>query len=502
MTTTMRHIHQAVRLASLAAAASVLLLATGPARANGRFPASTGFSADRTDQQRLILRATFGQLLSKDGGRSFRWLCEGAIGYRPGTFDPPVIAQGDRLLIGSPTGLYRSTNFGCDWTPVPMLLPYQVTDLAADPENGDTVYASTAISGLENGIFLSKDGGQTFTSLISKACDTFFLSVKVAPSNGQRIYSSAYQDFATAGGDAGPGPDIATSDAGGPAQPDGGTGTCPTSPAGGPTFVSNIYRSDDAGKTWTALPFTFNNLKVVHLLAVSPTDPDTLYARVTDYSTTPSTETVIISKDGGATFTMALQLDEVDGFVVEADGKTAWVTSANKGLFRSTDGATFTRVMNAPHAACLGPGLSPGEIYLCGQNFLDHAALFRTTDGGQTFTKVFAFDQMCGTLDCPAGSSVGTQCTPDMYANLAGQLGIPTTMMCQPAPDDGGTLSDAPASMEDSGPGTDTGVPPHSSSCMMPASPAAPSSAAGAGLALLSLVVLGVARAGRRKPRR
>src|SRR5690606_19038259 len=72
--------------------AGVLATALGPglrgsAHANGRPPATNGVYLHPGDPDAVFVRSTFGLLVSRDGGCSFRWICERAIGYG-GEFDP------------------------------------------------------------------------------------------------------------------------------------------------------------------------------------------------------------------------------------------------------------------------------------------------------------------------------------------------------------------------------------------------------------------------------
>src|SRR4051812_35323444 len=59
------------------------LYAGTSARANGRYPAAQMLATrpGDDDAQTMALRTTFGLLLSKDGGKSFRWVCEKALGF-------------------------------------------------------------------------------------------------------------------------------------------------------------------------------------------------------------------------------------------------------------------------------------------------------------------------------------------------------------------------------------------------------------------------------------
>ena len=91
------------RIEGPAAAAAFLLGLTGPALGNGRMPGATDLAVSRADPSRLVVRTTFGLVQTDDGGASFRWRCEQALGVS-GESDPPIaILPGGGLLLLSPT---------------------------------------------------------------------------------------------------------------------------------------------------------------------------------------------------------------------------------------------------------------------------------------------------------------------------------------------------------------------------------------------------------------
>ena len=76
--------------ASVALGCAVLVSTCAPtAQANGRFPGARQVVVSPKADGTVLLRTTFGQMLTRDGGQSFRWLCEEIIGYG-GTQDPAV----------------------------------------------------------------------------------------------------------------------------------------------------------------------------------------------------------------------------------------------------------------------------------------------------------------------------------------------------------------------------------------------------------------------------
>ena len=159
-------------------------------------------------------------------------------------------------------------------------------DVDIDPSNPDVVYATLweerqgpwengAWGGTNGGIFKSTDGGTTWKPLTQGLPAAIVeAELAIAPSNPKRLYATV---------EVGGGP-------GGPGGAAGRGGRGAGQPVGAP-----IFRSDDAGDTWTrattdARPASRVNEAVP---IVSPTDPDTLF--VTDVVTYKST-------DGGRTW--------------------------------------------------------------------------------------------------------------------------------------------------------------------------------------------------------
>ena len=67
------------------------------------------------DTRSLFVPVTFGLLISRDDGASWRWTCEDNIGYS-GTFDPTYAIEDDGTIWASTThGLRVSRDGGCSF---------------------------------------------------------------------------------------------------------------------------------------------------------------------------------------------------------------------------------------------------------------------------------------------------------------------------------------------------------------------------------------------------
>src|SRR6187402_1605596 len=90
---------RSIRFVALAAAVVLSTLGLAHrARANGRFPAANHLVVHPEAPRELVLRATFGLLVSRDAGATWHWVCERAVGFS-GAQDPPVlVTQGGAVL--------------------------------------------------------------------------------------------------------------------------------------------------------------------------------------------------------------------------------------------------------------------------------------------------------------------------------------------------------------------------------------------------------------------
>ena len=157
------------------------------ASANGRPPVTNGVFFKNGDPHSVYVRSTFGLLVSKDDGCSFRWVCERAIGYG-GEFDPKYAVAFDGTIFATTfEGLRVSRDGGCTWVTataeLPMGDPGNISDIwidALDISTEGEVWVATAESAKANDVYSSKDNGVTFTPRGLSSQTTWWKSVKVA----------------------------------------------------------------------------------------------------------------------------------------------------------------------------------------------------------------------------------------------------------------------------------------------------------------------------------
>ncbi len=173
-----------------------------------------------------------------------------------------------------------------------------------------------------------------------------------------------------------------------------------------------MYRSTDAGKTWTHVGF--ENTDAICKVRVDPTDANVVFAAVFGKYAVPSPDRgVYKSTDGGVTWKKVLFRNDSTGAIdVEIDRNnpkivyaalwqayrkeyTAWSGGAGCGLFKSTDGGeTWTEITRNPGLPSgidgkIGIAVSPANssrVYALVENA--EGGLFRSDDAGATWTRV------------------------------------------------------------------------------------------------------------------
>jgi hypothetical protein len=356
--------------AGLAAIVATLALCAAPeARANGRFPfAQHVIVGPGATSQQIVLRATFGVLWSRDGGRSFDWACEQSLGFE-GNWDPAVVfGASATLLVGLPDGASQSAD-GCDFARIASVPTTPMVDLAAS-RDGMTVFGVESVPVVENRVFASIDGGRTFEVRARGPANVSFDTVELAPSDPRRVYVSGVD-----GSSRGP----------------------------------RLFRSDDGGATLSPLSLPAESLTGAtgaYVSAVAQRDPDTLFVRVAR----DGGSHLVRSVDGGRTWTVVLRATgDLRGFAMADDGRL-WTGGPDDGLRRSDDnGASWTPVA-APGVTCLRH--HAGALYLCVDWVREPYALGRIADGASTIEPVLRFQDARGAFACAATSSAQRECAP------------------------------------------------------------------------------------------
>lgn len=198
-------------------------------------------------------------------------------------------------------------------------------DIEVDPRRINTIYAAAATGG----IFKSVNNGTTWTSIFDQYGAVSMGDMAISPSNPDIIYVGTGENTSTRSAHYGDG----------------------------------VYKSTDAGKTWTNVGL--KESKRIGQLAIHPQNPDIVYAATMGYLYKGGGEKGIYkTTDGGKTWTQILKGDnENTGFIdVAMDPKNPNTLYA----------ASHDRLRRAWQIRENGPG----------------AAIYKTTDAGKTWKKL------------------------------------------------------------------------------------------------------------------
>lgn len=314
----------------------------------------------------------FGEL---DANR-FRLLCNEALHITVNDLPSVTLLPDGRVLAATYSGLKATADEGCSWQGVGELGAMQATSLAAHDADAAVVFVSTYAPG-QGGVWRSEDGAATFERVLEADDADFVRSLKLAsPAQGPAtIYASG-----------------SALDAQG-------------------QYVHYVARSRDAGESWERFPVAVLDSELdVTLLAVSPTDPDVVVAKATSIEPLTVPERLLISRDGGQTFTSPLELLSLAHAELSQDGSTLWVAGLS-GLFRSTDLQSFERVAAGEELTFVRE--HDGELFVAGRylGLLDPAnGIARSTRSLGTIGSFLQLRDVTEAVACDLGSETAYLC--------------------------------------------------------------------------------------------
>jgi hypothetical protein len=340
--------------------ALALLLAGGPAVADGAFPDSMSLFLPADRPHSMIVGTNFGLVVSDDDGASWYLVCEQAIAASVSAYQlsaPPD----DRLYAATPTGLGYSNDGGCTWSFAGgRLAGANVVDVFADPGDAATVFAiaRTAADGgaEEAGVYQSSDGARSFADppLYAAPPTVSLIGVEKARSQPRTLYVTmlSYPP---------PTPMVARSTAGAP-----------------------FAIADESAFTQSA----------PYLAAVDPTDASILYLRLRGQG-----DALGISRDAGATIGTIVPLaGRMSALLRRANG-TLLVGSSDKESWRSSDGGySFAPWTAAPHVRALAE--RGDQLYVVASDLKDDFVVARSPDEGGHWEPLLHFRDIRGPLPC------------------------------------------------------------------------------------------------------
>ena len=246
------------------------------------------------------------------------------------------------------------------------------------------------IAATDGGVWKSTDFGRTWTPTFQGQDTGSIGALAVAPSDPNVVYAGSGEGIRR--------PDLSVGD--------------------------GIYKSSDAGKSWTHLGL--RDGEQINGLAVDPRDPDRVFAAVMGHPYGPNAQRGLYrSTDGGTTWQKVLGKNEDTGAsTVVIDPKNSSIVYAalwasrnppwrlsdslqiwqDGGLYKSTDGGTtWSQLKNGLPAGVGRIGLDvsrsdTSRIYAW-VNFADGCGIYRSNDAGASWTKVNSEERVCGRGD-------------------------------------------------------------------------------------------------------
>ncbi len=255
----------------------------------------------------------------------------GAIAVAPSDARTIYVGTGEadmRSDIAYGNGVYKSTDGGKTWAHLGLDDTRQIGSIIVDPHDANVAYVAALGHQYgpnpERGVFKTADGGKTWSKVLYKNADTGAIDLAFDPSDSKTIYASLWQ-----------------------------TRRPPWNvypPSNGPG--SGLYRSTDAGATWTQLTHGLP-ARVGHIgIALSAANPQRVYAMVDSDAKNGG---LYRSDDAGATWTRTDGEERIwqRGWYfggVTVDPKNADVVYAmNTATYRSSDGGkSFEAIKGAP----------------------------------------------------------------------------------------------------------------------------------------------------------
>lgn len=421
-------------LVVLPLASAACLATTIPAGANGQFPAANQVVVSPNDPEMLVLRTTFGVLVSRDRGQNWDWICEQAIGYPNGEEAFLGVTGNSTVVGGTFGGLVLSSDHGCSWNGSrDLTFGNPISDLTVSPATPEVVVAlSSAFAGDAQGqlsyatkLFTTADNAAHWDQLGEALPPTTkALTVEVTKSDSGRIYVS------------------------GTRASDDGSG-----------WTGILFVSHDGGARWQERTVELTaDERAPYIAGVDPTNADRIYVRTFGVA-----GRLLVSEDSGESFRTVLSGGQLLGFALSPDGSRVYVGGPDDGLWAADSAELQFERKSDIAVRCLTSNGS--TLFMCSTEESGFT-LGATEDEGETLTPLLNYATIRGPLTCPPDSSAAV--CPSLWSNQRAALGV---MVAGGSSVDLDDTADAGQSRTDGGAPSaiEAGQPSHTqSSCSMP----------------------------------
>lgn len=368
------------KLSALLLASALLVASSRAAWANARYPASTQVLFVPNDPNEVIVRVTFGLMVSRDRGNSWRSICESAIGVS-GIQDPMYGVTTSGTLIGAlAEGVVVSSDQRCAWTFASSLARSPFVDLVANPQNRANVLvfasaadASAADAATYNSrLFETVDEGLSFRPLGAPLDPAMVgATVDLTKMDPNRIYVSGVRTTGAAS-----------------------TGLFLVSRDRGATFETQEVPLVGAERQ-------------LFIAAVDPGNAERVYVRTRGDENGPSR--LLVTDDAGKTFRTAFSAKgPLAGFALAQDGSRIWAGGRLDGVQAASTTNFVFEVRSSLPVQCLAAAAD--GLWACSDE-KNGFVVGLSSDDGATFTPKLHFCDVANAIECPAGSPVADKCS-------------------------------------------------------------------------------------------
>ena len=350
------------------AVAGLKLRSIGPALTSGRV---ADIAIDPSDKRTWYVGAAAGGVWkSTNGGISFSPIFDGQGSFSIGavTIDhanPNVVWVGTgennaQRVVSYGDGIYKSIDGGRSWKNMGLKTSEHIGRIVIDPRNSDVVYVAAQgplwRKGGDRGLYKTTDGGKTWTQLLPVDEWTGANDIQMDPHNPDVLIATTWQRLRRVYGFV----------------------------AGGPG--SAVYRSTDAGKTWTKSQSGFPAVDLGRIgLSMSPANSHVVYAIA---EAADAKGGFFRSRDGGASWEKMSSYQAGGNYYNEifADPKNVDRVYSVEPMLQVTDdaGKTFHRVGERNkhvdnHSVWIDPDETTHLVIGC------DGGVYESFDGGKTY---------------------------------------------------------------------------------------------------------------------